>query len=83
VCAGTTVGGISKGSKEAIFTHTIPRRPENQKAHLQHSRGLAAIKTIVNESILNESILERRRKVAATWDLRGAQTKGTLVAQER
>jgi hypothetical protein len=43
--------------------------------------GLAAIKTIVNDSILNDSILERRRKLATTRNLRGADRSGTLVAQ--
>jgi len=37
-------------------------------------QGLAAIKTIVNESIL-----ERRRKLATSRNLRGAQRNGTLV----
>jgi hypothetical protein len=39
-------------------------------------QGLAAIKTIVNDSIL-----ERRRKPAASQNLRGAQRNGTLVVQ--
>jgi hypothetical protein len=40
-------------------------------------QGLAAIKTIVNDSILNDSILERRRKLATSRDLRGAQRNAT------
>jgi len=38
--------------------------------------GLAAIKTIVNESIL-----ERRRRLATSRDLRGAQRNGPLAVQ--
>jgi hypothetical protein len=44
-------------------------------------QGLAAIKTIVNDSIVNESILERRRKLATSRNLRGAQRNGTLAVQ--
>jgi hypothetical protein len=32
----------------------------------------AAVKTIVNDSIVNDSILERRRKLATSRNLRGA-----------
>jgi len=39
-------------------------------------QGLAAVKTIVNESIL-----ERRRKLATSRNLRGARRNGTLVVQ--
>jgi hypothetical protein len=38
-------------------------------------QGLAAIKTTVNDSIL-----ERRRKLATSRNLRGARRNGTLVA---
>jgi hypothetical protein len=44
-------------------------------------QGLAAIKTIVHDSIVNDSILERCRKLAASRNLRGAQRNGTLVVQ--
>ena len=44
---------------------------------------LAAIKTIVNDSIVNDSILERRRKLVTSRNLRGAQRNGTLVVQGR
>jgi hypothetical protein len=44
-------------------------------------QGLAAIKTIVNDSIVNESILERRRKLATSRNLRGAQRDQPLVVQ--
>jgi hypothetical protein len=36
-------------------------------------QGLAAIKTIVNDSIVNDSILERRRKLATSRNFRGAR----------
>jgi len=38
-------------------------------------RALAANKTIVNDAIGNDSILDRRRKPATTRNLRGAQKK--------
>jgi hypothetical protein len=43
--------------------------------------GLTAIKTIVNDPIVNDSILERRRKLATSQDLRGAQRNQPLVVQ--
>jgi len=44
-------------------------------------QGLTAIKTIVNDSIVNDSVLERRRKLATSPNLRGAHRNGTLIAQ--
>ena len=44
-------------------------------------QGLAAIKTIVNDSIVNDSILERRRRLATSRNLRGAQRNQPLVVQ--
>ena len=44
-------------------------------------QGRAAIKTIVNDSIVNDSILERRRKLATSRNLRGVRRNGTLVVQ--
>jgi len=44
-------------------------------------QGLAAIRTTVNDSIVNDSIVERRRNLATSRNLRGAQRNGTLVVQ--
>jgi len=75
-----------RAAKKWDFSGTVRlRRKENQKAKGKNLcagpragwgrnlQGLAAIKTIVNDSIVNDSILERRRKPATSRNLRGAQ----------
>jgi len=71
-----------------LHSAAAPQIKENQKAKGKNLcagpraglgrnlQGLAAIKTIVNDSIL-----ERRRKLATSRNLRSARRNGTLVVQ--
>jgi len=51
------LGGISKGSKEAIFTHTIPRRP---KKTIQ----------VIHQQVYIPSVMERAARRAAVQPVR-------------
>jgi hypothetical protein len=99
IAFGVAQGGFAAGKENQKAKISEPGRGPDwkgicaarQPADLQHHRGLAPIKTIVNDpivndsipndSIVNDSILERRRKLATTQNLRGAPRNGTLVVQ--
>jgi hypothetical protein len=62
----------SKGKRQKSKGKNLCAGP--QAGSGRNLQGLAAIKTIVNDSIL-----ERRRKLATWRNLRGAQRNGTLA----
>ena len=68
----------SKGKRQKSKGKNLCARPRAGSG--RNLQGLAAIKTIVNDSIVNDSILERRWKLATSRNLRGARRNGASVA---